>query len=284
MYITNSLNFYNITNNNIRTATINVRTLLDDIKLATVIQTANSLNIDVIAFQEVRRTSNGFIEFDDNSLKGWQMVWSGHKRKREHGVAILMAPHVKMEEYHEHLAARIISATINVKGMRLTILNSYAPTESTKSDAMKATFYNSLNNKAKMLLEKNPRYKLISLGDFNATISSKSKESGVWDDILGHNNPDKIETNGNGERLLKWCLKHKLKIMNSIFRTKRIHRETWRHAATGSWKRIDYICTTEWVSKFVRSCRVYTKASAAFDTDHRLLVMNIDFPSSKKYL
>ena len=82
-----------------------MKTLQDDIKLATVIQTANSLNIDVIAFQEVRRTSTGFIEFDDNSLKEWQMVWSmsGHKRKHEHGVAILKTPHdVKMEEYHEH--------------------------------------------------------------------------------------------------------------------------------------------------------------------------------------
>ena len=126
--------------------------------------------------------------------------------------------------------------------MRLTILNSYAPTESTKSDAMKETFYNS-SNKAKMLLEKNPKYKLISLGDFNVTISSKSKASSVCNDILGHNNPYKIERDGKGERLLHWCLKHKLKIMNSIFRTKIIHREMWRHAATGSWKRIDYICT-----------------------------------------
>ena len=211
------------------------------------------------------------------------MVWSGHKRKREHGVAILMAPHVKIEDYKEHHQARIMSATIEVRGMRLSILNAYAPTDASKSEATKAAFYNSLN-KAVVHLEKTPKYKLITLGDFNATISSKSKESGVWDDILGCNNSDRVETNENGDRFLKWCLRNKMKIMNSIFRTKRIHRETWRHAATGTWKRIDYICTTNWVSKFVKSCRAYTKASAPFDTDHRLLVMNISFPSSKREL
>ena len=75
-----------------------------------------------------------------------------------------------------------------------------------------------------------------------------------------------------------------MKIMNSWVRTKRIHRETWRHAATGKWKRIDYICTTSWLEMFIRSCRVYTKASPPDDTDHRLLVMNLEFPTTKRKL
>ena len=73
-----------------------------------------------------------------------------------------------------------------------------------------------------------------------------------------------------------------MKIVNSIFRTKRIHRETWRNSITGKWKRVDYICTTGWILKFVRSCRVYIGPSKMYQTDHRLLVMNIDFPSSKQ--
>ena len=122
------------------------------------------------------------------------------------------------------------------------------------------------------------------MGDFNATISSQSKESGAWESVLGHNNSDRVETNNNGERMLMWCLKNHMKIMNTIYRTKRIHRETWRHAATGQWKHIDYICTTKWVSKFVRSCRVFIGPSALFDTDHRLLVMNVEFPTTKRQL
>ena len=75
-----------------------------------------------------------------------------------------------------------------------------------------------------------------------------------------------------------------MKIINSIYRTKRIHRGTWRHPFTGKWKRIDYICTTSWVAKLIKSCRVHTTASNLFDTDHRILVMNLEFPSTKKDL
>ena len=157
-----------------------------------------------------------------------------------------------------------------MKGMKLTALNVYSPTETTKSDATKSAFYSELS-KAKTYLEGTPKYKLVTLGDFNATISSQSKESGAWKSVLGHNNSDRVETNDNGERMLMWCLKNRMKIMNTVYRTKRIHRETWRHAATGQWKHIDYICTTKWVSKFVRSCRVFIGPSALFDTDHRLL-------------
>ena len=196
---------------------------------------AAELNIDILAMQEVRRTSTGSFTFDNESLKGWQFAWSGHKRKHEHGVGILLAPHVKMEESKEHLPARIMSVKISVKNMRLAVLNAYAPTQSTKSEAAKITFYSALN-KAKEELEQKPKYKVVTVGDFNATISSHSKECGSWDTILGHNNPDRQETNSNGERFLTWCLQNRMKIMNTFFRSKRIHRESWRHAATGKWK------------------------------------------------
>ena len=78
-------------------------------KLATIVKTASDLGIDILAMQEVRRTSSGILTFEDESLKGWQFIWSGHKRKREHGVGILLAPHVKLENHQEHLPARIIS-------------------------------------------------------------------------------------------------------------------------------------------------------------------------------
>ena len=49
--------------------------------------------------------------------------------------------------------------------------------------------------KAKKELSVHSKYKLVTLGDLNATIGSSSKESGLWDSILGHNNSDRIETN-----------------------------------------------------------------------------------------
>lgn len=162
--------------------------------------------------------------------------------------------------------------------MKLSTLNVYAPTDITKSESTKPAFYSALN-KAKEKLDENPSYKIVVLLDFNATISSKSKESGSWDSILGHNS-DKVETNDNGECMLKWCLKN-LKITNSLFRSKRIHWEIWRHAAMGNWKRVDYICTSNRVYKMVKSCRVYIGPSGQFDSDDRMLAMDVTFPAMK---
>lgn len=60
--------------NNIRIATINVRTLQDDIKLATILKTASDLDLDISTMQEVTRTSLGLLTFDNASLKGWKLV------------------------------------------------------------------------------------------------------------------------------------------------------------------------------------------------------------------
>ena len=220
--------------------------------------------------------------FEDGSIEGWQLIWSGHKRKARHGVALLLAPHVKIEDFKEYQPARVLTAMIEVKGMRLCILNAYSSTNCSESESAKIAFYSALS-KAKVESDRRPRFKQIALGDFNATIASSSKEEHTWNSILGSNNSDRVETNGNGERMLNWCLQHQMKIMNTIFyRTKRIHRGTWRHPLTGRWKRIDYICATPWVAKFIKSCRVHTTASNNFDTDHRLVVATLSFLLQKK--
>ena len=160
----------------IRIATINVQTCKEDMKLVDVVKAASQLKIDVLAIQEARRRWSGRITFNDESIKGWQMVWTGHKRKFEHGVAILLAPHVICDEHFVFLDARIIAATVTVSGMRLAILNGYAPTNSSPSETAKLGFYSALS-KAKKKLDGMPKFKTIVLGDFNATISSRSKIS-----------------------------------------------------------------------------------------------------------
>ena len=266
----------------IKIATINVRTLGDDMKLTSVIQAAEKCKIDVLAMQETRRTGCDWTEFQDESIRGWKMVWTGCKRKKLHGVATLLAPHVQLESYTEHLPARILSTIIQCKGLKLAVLNVYSPTEDSKQ-AAKTAFYSALD-KAKKKLDEHPRHKMIVLGDFNSTISSSSKDSGAWDDVLGHNNADKIDTNDNGDKMLAWCLKHQMKILNSMFRSKRIHRGTWKNPRTGRWKRIDYICTSGWLAKFAKSCRVFIGPSVLFQTDHRLLVLDIKFPQTRRNL
>ena len=81
-------------------------------KLAEIVKTASQLKLDVLAMQETRRTSSGMCTLVDKSINGWQLIWSGHKRKRQHGVALLLAPHVILEEHNVFLDARIVTAKV----------------------------------------------------------------------------------------------------------------------------------------------------------------------------
>ena len=160
------------------------------------------------------------------------MIWTGNKRKRHHGVAILLAPHVTLEEHNVYLDARIIATKVKVGNKRLALLNTYAPTEANGSETAKLSIYKALS-KPKFALRKAPKFKLVTLRDFNATISSQSKTFGDWDSVLCHNNSDRVVTNAIGERFLTWCYQNQMRIVNSMFRTKRIHRAIWQHAETG---------------------------------------------------
>ena len=64
--------------NNIKIATLNMQTLQCDIKLSTTIHSASELDLDIFALQEVRRKGQGEIEFENESIKGWRMVWYGY--------------------------------------------------------------------------------------------------------------------------------------------------------------------------------------------------------------
>ena len=111
-----------------------------------------------------------------------------------------------------------------------------------------------------------------------------SKNSGAWDDILGANNSSENDTNGNGESFLKFCSEKRFKIVNIFFRTKRIHRGTWLHKPTGTLKRLDYILTRNYISKFISSCRSYRSAASLFDTDHYMVKMTLCYPTTHKKL
>ena len=103
----------------IRIAALNIRRLQDEIELTTVFKVTNCLGIGILAIQESRRTSSDLIAFEDDSIKKWQLVQSRHKRKDEHGAALLLAPHVKIEDHTEHFATRIHLATMTIRDSNL---------------------------------------------------------------------------------------------------------------------------------------------------------------------
>ena len=267
---------------NISISTLNIRTLSCDVKLANTVQEAKNLGIDILALQEVRRRGDDDFTFESKGIEGWQFVWSGFKRKLEAGVAFILAPHVKLIGTHFHYTARILSVRVIIHGLCLSLTCCYAPTD-TSSESSKTIFYRELRKASDEMLKFN-RYKSIFLGDFNATIGMDSKNSGAWDSILGSNNSSVNKTNENGESFLKFCSERKYRILNSIFRTKRVHRGTWMHPPTGIVKRLDYIVTRNYISKFINSCRSFRSAASLFDTDHYMVKMTLSYPTTHKKL
>ena len=267
---------------NINIATLNINTLSNDIKLANSVQEAKNLGIDILALQETRRVGKGTLEFDNGDINGWKFVWSGFKRKLEAGVAFILAPHVTLVDEHPHYDARILSVRVIIHGLCLSLTCSYSPTDCS-TESSKTIFYRELRKANDEMIKYN-RFKSILLGDFNATIGMDAKNSGAWDDILGYNNSSINLTNDNGESFLKFCSEKQFKIINSIFRTKRIHRGTWLHKPTGRVKRLDYIATRSYISRFISSCRSFRSSKTLFDTDHHMVKMTLCYPTTHKKL
>ena len=54
------------------------------------------------------------------------------------------------------------------------------------------------------------------------------------------------------------------------------------HPPTGIVKRLDYILTRNFISKFISSCRSYRSAASLFDTDHYMVKMTLYYPTTQK--
>ena len=154
-----------------RIGTINIRTGKADQKIERVIHEIVKAKLPVRCMQEVRRLNNNSViitnKQNDTDNK-YELYWSGHSTKRQHGVgiAIKVEKGIVIEEVIP-VSARIIVANISLHECSLRIICCYAPTEM-DSDSSKNIFYNRVNKQFEC---ENTR-KVICLGDFNASSSA----------------------------------------------------------------------------------------------------------------
>jgi len=89
---------------------------------------------------------------------------------------------------------------------------------------------------------------------------------------LGTN--DEITTNSNGHKLKELASVNDLKITNTFFRHKEIHKMTWN--ARGYRSIIDYVLTNKKLSPLVNDTKVFK----GYDiyTEHYLLIYKIRLP------
>ena len=106
--------------------------------------------------------------------ESYVFVWSGHKKRRDAGVGILIkiCDDISFEE-PDFSNPRLMALNIQVNGFRIRLVNAYAPTNCDGSDTQKDIFYRMLRKACKKQYQ---HQKLIVNGDFNATTSVSLKQ------------------------------------------------------------------------------------------------------------
>lgn len=251
--------------------TINVRTCKDDHKLEHAVQEIHKANLEICALQEVRRLKQGSAIVECGNTK-YEIHWSGHSLKRQHGVGFVVKvdPNVELDQV-EYLDARIVVLQARVYGCLLKVINCYAPTEDS-GDSSKELFYKNLKKQCSNVP---PKYKVICLGDFNATTSASWYNSSLRENSI----IEDLTVNNNGERFHNLIQTQHLSALNTWFNHKRCRRITW-HSPDGKTKKVyDFILCCSWLRQFTTNCRVYN--SFDFDSDHRLVIAHMNTPGNK---
>ncbi|CAJ1076502.1 ZNF195 [Xyrichtys novacula] len=152
--------------------------------------------------------------------------------------------------------------------LTLTIIVAYAPTE-VADDETKNAFFDQLHQ---VILQVPPHDITIVLADFNATVSSASRDPQTKN-IIGPESPDPI-TNNNGDRLQHLCSAGGLSIVDTWFPRKNIHKWTWYSNDGKTCKALDHIIISSRWKSSVTNCRMYRGAQLG-NMDNRLLVAQL---------
>ena len=216
-----------------RVGTWNVRTLYQCGSMAQVLKEMNIYSLQVLGISEMRWTGQGQFCSD-----GITILYSGRETQHTHGVGILLN-----KEAASALVAwkpvnhRIITARLQTRHAKVSIVQIYAPTD-TADEEEKEEFYGQLQD----TLDEIPTYDVkLLIGDFNAQISSDQRGLnsvvGPWGTAR--------ETSDNGDRMSTFCSNNGLKIGNTFFKHKDIHKKTWLSPDGNSVNEIDYICVNK---------------------------------------
>lgn len=244
--------------------TWNVRTLSETSRIEQVRRVMAAHSLDVLGLSEVRWLSNGSTFLPS----GYRFIYAGHEAHRKNGVGILLSPKAScaLLEYNA-ISDRIITARINSKFRKISIVQCYAPTEP-DDDSVKDTFYDQLDS----AISKIPTGDIkVFIGDFNAKVGNNNNN---LQSVMGRHGLGTVRNN-NGDRLVDFCARNRLFIGGTKFPHKDIHKYTWVCPSGRTHNQIDHVLMSK---LFLGSLMdVKTRRRADIDSDHRLLVATLRF-------
>ena len=217
-------------------------------------------NVDIAVIPETKKKLKGSQEWGDYIL-----LYSGvpTNKRAATGIAIMIkAKYKKRIHSYTFINERTLQLRYKLNRGYLTLLAVYAPEEG-KTEKTEE-FYTTLQEQIDKI---NKNDYIIVAGDYNARVGKTP-----IDGILGTNG--EITINSNGHKLKDFASVNELKITNTFFRHKEIHKMTW--SARGYRSIIDYILTNKKLSPLVQDTKVFRGYDVA--TDHYLLISKIRLP------
>ena len=222
-------------------------------------------NLAIVGISETRLKGKGNKLIHDNN----RLIWSGSANGR-HGVAIILSEDLADRISNvKSVNERILCVTLKIKTQHLNIIQVYAPQQGL-SEQVKDEFFTKLEQTVDSLAH---RENTIVMGDLNGHIGTNRAG---YEDIIGEHSIG--DRNREGERILDFCVRNRMSIMNTFYEHKPSHKWTWYR-----WDRVTQTYSSKSMIDLVLSNRktlthnIKAIPSLSFDSDHRavFIIINI---------
>ena len=150
---------------------------------------------------------------------------------------------------------------LKVLDRSLCLLQVYAPNATSEYQ----TFVDEVND---ALLQVSATESTVLMGDFNAHVGT---DTDTWKGVIGKHGV--TELNENGRYLLQLCCSNGLRIMNTFFQHREVHKYTWYRPNMDQKSLIDFCIVSSDLFFDVLDVRV--KRGAELSTDHHLVVCSL---------
>ena len=271
---------------NWRSMTLNVQSCSDKFedRLDSILELASKKKISLLALTEFRRRGKDSRTVTTECGTTWDIYWSGHDRKRLHGVAIAVKRDHKIKVLQiSQISPRMMWIDLQYVGLNIRVYCLYAPTNcptTPGNETQRSEFWRRLQKEVDLETTKTER---LFLGDFNSTTTlvKHLQPTGYGRNKCYTNN---FECNENGEALTSFCVKNSLGMLNTYFKHKLPHLITFHSNDGHTTKTLDYALATQTLATYCHDCRVKNNylLDTTLNTDHRCLIQRWAIPLRKQ--
>lgn len=235
-----------------------------------IVEEMEKYKIAILGLSETKKKGTGDIQLD----KGYTLKYSGvgKDQRAKEGVGIILNKETSDRViFWEAINSRIIRVDLDLDE-KVSLIQIYAPTDE-KDNSEKDEFYDELQrilDKARDEIEH-----VIIMGDWNARIG---KDMNTGFGCMGKHGAEEIR-NGNGTRMIEFCINNQILIGNTFYPHKNIHQLTFIAEERQARSAIDYFTYTKRTRYAILDVRVFR--SAELSTQHKLLIMKTRFRAPK---